>query len=36
MAVGSEPEIVWLLMAVFGLALILMVRSRRRFARIAN
>ena len=32
LAVGSEPEFVWLLAAVVGLALILLIRSRIRFA----
>jgi Ca-activated chloride channel family protein len=36
MAVGSEPEIIWLLMAVLGFALIILVRSRRHFAGIGN
>jgi Ca-activated chloride channel family protein len=36
MAVGSEPEIVWLLMAVLGFALLVIVRYRRHFAGVGN
>ena len=31
LAVGSEPELVWLIAASLALALIVMFRSRRRF-----